>query len=111
MSRARKAAELMLPWGALIGAAAGWFLAHLIGSSALFDHCDGATLALAVAVALAGIAVTIAGGFASLAVWRRQGESETRRFIALVAMLAGALLALATLLQAIAPLIIGSCAG
>ena len=111
MSRARKAAELLLPWSALITGGVGWFLAHQIGSSALFDDCDAPTMTLAVLIGFLAVALTLAGGFGSFAVYRREAESETRRFIAAAAMLVGALLALATLLEAVSPLIIGSCFG
>lgn len=111
MSRARHAAGLFLPWAALLGAAIGWFLAHQVASSAVFDRCTPFTLTLVLVIGLVGLMLTVAGALLSLRVHRGAGDSEARRFIALVGLLLAPLLALATVLESASALIVGSCFG
>ena len=112
MSRTRRAAELLLPWSALIGGALGWGLSHQIGSNTVFDGCDPAALWLVLVVGILGLAFTGVGALLSWRVRRRgKAESETRRFLALLTTLLAALLAVAIVLQTLSALVIASCFG
>jgi len=111
MSRARHAAGLLLPWAALFGAAAGWFLAHQVAASAVFDRCTPHTLLIVLVIGLVGLLFTVGGAILSLRVHRGAGDSEARRFIATVGLLLAPLLGLAIILQTASSLIIGSCFG
>ncbi|HYG28774.1 MAG TPA: hypothetical protein VD887_01015 [Allosphingosinicella sp.] len=112
MSGTRKAAELLLPWSALIGGALGWGLSHQIGSNTIFDGCDPTALWLVLVVGILGLALTGVGALLSWRVRRRgEAESETRRFLALLTTLLAALLAIAIVLQTLSALVIASCFG
>lgn len=108
----RKAKALALPWGGWIGAAIGWVLSDQTGSSSVFDHCQSAPPLFILLLGLLGIAAAAAGAFFSHLVWRRgSDESEVRRFVAFVGMLAAALFSIAIFLQTVASLIIPRCYG
>ena len=107
LRRASAAMELW-PWAGMIGAAAGWILAHQIGSDGTFYECDNGTT-ITVVVGILSLILTAVSGFASFRLWRRGGETEARRFIALVGWLFAILLGLAILLPTIAGLIIPEC--
>ena len=111
MSGAAKARELLLPWAGLIASGCGWFAAHQIGANAAFDHCTAGTLLLIVVVGVVALLLAAGGAFLSVRVWRRPDETETRRFIAVVAAFVSALLALAIILQTLSALLLGSCSG
>jgi hypothetical protein len=112
VSRARKAAEQLLPWAALIGGGLGWALSQQIGSESVFDGCTGGTMMLVLVVGVLGLLLSAAGALFSLRIWRRgDAESEARRFVALTMSLVCALLALAILLQTLSAPIIASCFG
>jgi hypothetical protein len=98
----------LLPWAGIAAAAAGWALAHQLGSDTVFDDCrvGGGFVVL---VCLGGLIVAGLGGFLSWGVWRRD-ESEGRRFLGLVGLLLTALAAFAILLQAASGLILAPCA-
>jgi hypothetical protein len=112
VSRARRAAEHLLPWAALIGGGLGWALSQQIGSASVFDGCTPGTLTLVIGVGLVGLLLAAVGGVLSFRVWKRgDAESEGRRFVALVMSLVCALLALAILLQTLSVPVIASCYG
>lgn len=112
MSRARKAAELALPWAALIGGGLGWALSHQIGSDSVFDGCTPGTMTLVIVVGLLGLALSVAGGLLSWRVWKRgDAESEARRFVGAVMAGVAALLSVAIVLQTLSVPVIGSCFG
>jgi hypothetical protein len=100
-----------LPWLGLGLAALGWAAAHQIGSDAIFDDCQKGVPGLILLVCLAGLAIDVAGGLFSLAVWRGAGESRGRRFLGMLGMLLAALAGFAIVLQSFAVLIIPPCAG
>jgi hypothetical protein len=107
LRRASAAMELW-PWAGMIGAAAGWILAHQIGSDGTFYECDNGTT-ITLVVGILSLILTAGSGLASFRLWRRGGETEARRFIALVGWLFAILLGLAILLPTIAGLIIPEC--
>lgn len=96
LKRASAAMELW-PWAAMIGSGLAWALAHQIGSDATFYECDSGSEATLI-VGLLALIVTAASGNASFRLWRREGETAARRFVALIGWLFAVLLGLAILL-------------
>jgi hypothetical protein len=111
--QAARARELLLPWSGIIGASFGWMLSQQIGSMQSFDNCRGTDPLLVLIIGLLGLALTTAGGWIALLVWRdRQSPSHgARRFIAIVGAGLAALCAIAIILQTAASLIIPRCFG
>ena len=108
LKRASVAMEVW-PWAAMIGSGTAWVLAHQIGSDGTFYDCrNGAEVTLIVGVI--ALIVTAAAGLTSFRLWRRGGETEARRFVALIGWLFAILLGLAILLPTIAGLILPECA-
>lgn len=108
LKRASAAMELW-PWAGMLGSALAWALAHQIGSDGTFYECDNGS-AVTLIVGVLALLVTAASGIASFRLWRRGGETEARRFVALVGWLFALLLGLAILLPTLAGLIIPECA-
>jgi hypothetical protein len=108
LKRASAVMELW-PWAAMLGSGLAWILAHQVGSDATFYECDNGSAATLI-VGVIALLATAASGIASFRLWRRGGETEARRFIALVGWLFAILLGLAILLQTLAGLIIPECA-
>ena len=107
MKRASALMELW-PWAGLIGAGLAWMLAHQIGSDGTFFDCDGGT-ALSLVAGIFALLLALASGVGSYRLWRRGGETEARRFIAMIGWLFAILLGLAILLPTIAALILPGC--
>jgi hypothetical protein len=107
LKRASATMELW-PWAAMIGSGLAWALAHQIGSDGVFYECDNGTEVTLIVGVLALIATAVSG-IASFRLWRRGGETEARRFIALIAWLFAILLFLAILLPTLAGLIFPEC--
>ena len=63
-----------------------------------------------IGVGLVTLIATALSGLASFRLWRRGGETEARRFIALLGWLFAILLGLAILLSTIAAVILPECA-
>ena len=107
LKRASAAMELW-PWAGMIGAGAGWVLAHQIGSDGTFYDCrSGAEVTII--VGLVTLILTVVSGVASFRLWRRGGETEARRFVALLGWLFAILLGLAIALSTAGGLIIPEC--
>jgi hypothetical protein len=107
LKRASAAMELW-PWAGMIGAAAGWILAHQVGSDGTFYECDNGT-AVTLIVGVLALVLTAVSGLASFRLWHRGGETEARRFVALLGWLFAILLGLAILLPVLAALIFPEC--
>ena len=107
LKRASAAMELW-PWAAMIGSGGAWALAHQIGSDGTFYECENGT-EIVLIVGLVTLIVTVVSGLASFRLWRRGGETEARRFVALIGWLFAILLGLAILLPTVAALIIPEC--
>lgn len=99
------------PWLGLFLAALGWAAAQQVASDALFDDCRQGTPAFILLVCLAGLAIDVAGGLFSLALWRGAGTSKGRSFLGVVGMLLAGLTGFAIVLQAVNGLIIPPCSG
>jgi hypothetical protein len=104
---AAKTRELLLPWAALIGAAAGWFGSQQVGSDLSFGDCVSSGALPALLIGLAGLALAVAGGLLSWRIWR--GGGEARSFVAGIGLLTAALLGVAILFQTLAAFIIPRC--
>lgn len=106
----KRASALMewWPWAGLFGASLAWVLAHQIGSDSVFFDCRG-TRALTLVVGILAFLLAAGSGFGSFRLWRRGGETEARRFIAMIGWLFAILLALAILLPMLAGLILPEC--
>ena len=111
MTKKRGAFSHLQPWLGLAGGAIGWSLAHQIASNTIFEDCRAGDPAFVLLVGLGGLAIAGAGGLASFGLRRREGESEGRRFAALLSALLAALAAFAILLQSLSALILPECAG
>ncbi len=110
MSGERRTLEHLAPWLGLVGAAAGWFLAHQAGSNSVFDDCRVGESWFVVAVNLAGLVLAVAGGFFSWDVCRQdERETEGRRFLGLLGALLAALAVFAIVLQGVSGLILPRC--
>ena len=100
------------PWAGLIAGVLGAGLAHQIGSDSNQHACWDNGAGLIIAVGLLCLALVAGGGFLSWQIWqRRDHERQTRRFIALISMLAAGLFAFAILLPMIGSIIIPRCFG
>lgn len=111
MTRWKKAKALWLPWAGLVGAFTGWSLTHQIGSNTSFDKCDVTPPLPMLLLGLLGLAVIVGGGLLSYRLFRREGESGTRRFIALFCAMAAGVFSMALLWQTASSLIIPQCYG
>jgi hypothetical protein len=107
MKRASALMELW-PWAGLIGAGLSWILAHQIGSDGTFYRCGSGT-AVTLIVGVLTLLLAVASGLASFRLWRRGGETEARRFIALIGCMFALLQSLAILLPTVAGLILPEC--
>ena len=110
MKRAARGRRAFAPWSGLVLGGLGWFISHQAGSDSVTSNCIGTHPWLLLLIGLAGLASSIAGGLVSLAVMRRgEGETNARRFIAVVSALSALLLGLAIVVQTSAALIIPRC--
>lgn len=104
--------EHLLPWAGLLGAITGWALTHQIGSNTAFDKCQVTSPLPMVLLGVLGLAVIAAGGLLSARLWRRgEAETESRRFVSLIGMMAAALFGVALVFQTLSSLIIPQCFG
>lgn len=110
MTRARRAAELLLPWSGLLGGFLGWALTHQLGSNLAFDHCPAMQPGVIILIALLGLILAIGGGLLSLRHWRRGGAGGgSRHFVSATGMMAASLFSIAILWQTIGSLTIPRC--
>ncbi|HEV2747063.1 MAG TPA: hypothetical protein VGW34_07165 [Allosphingosinicella sp.] len=109
MRLARKSVRLLAPWAAMLAAALGWFGSQQAGSDSVIGDCRDAGWWWIVLISLFGLALTAAGGFLSLRIWRHEKESQGEQFVALVGMMTAGVLGFAILLQTLASLIIPRC--
>ena len=106
----RTTLEHLAPWLGLLGAAVGWAVAHQLGSNMAFDDCRVGNGGFVLIVGLIGLLVAAAGGYFSWDVWRKEEETQGRRFMGLLGLLLALLTGFAILLQSISGLILPSCA-
>jgi len=101
------------PWAGFLLGALGLILTHQVGSDSNHDYCLGSGAPLIIVVASIGLALAGSGAFLSWKLWQRgeHHETATRRFIALVSMMAAAVFAFAITLPMIAALMIPRCFG
>jgi hypothetical protein len=100
-----------MPWLGLALAALAWAAAHQVAADSIFDDCRRGSAGFILLVGLAALALDVAGGLFSLAVWRSAGGSKGRRFLGMLGMLLALLSGFAIALQSLSGLIIPSCSG
>ena len=97
------------PWLGLLVASLAWAAAHQVSSDAIFDDCWRGSAGFVLLVGLVCLAIDVAAGLFSLAVWRGADGSRGRSFLGLVGMLLAVLLGFAIILQAASALILPQC--
>lgn len=104
-----EARDLMMPWAGLLAGLIGIAVAHQFGSEGMFDACAVISPVPLLIVSILCLALTIAGGFASLTVLRGESETPVRKLVAIISLGTVALFCLAIVLPMIASLIIPPC--
>jgi hypothetical protein len=105
----KRGLEHVAPWLGMLGAAAGWLVAHQLGSNMAFDDCRVGDAGFALVAGLIGLLIAAGGGYFSWDVWRRREETEGRRFVGLLGLLLALLIGFAILLQSVSGLILPAC--
>ncbi|HYI43810.1 MAG TPA: hypothetical protein VD768_09335 [Sphingomicrobium sp.] len=98
-----------MPWAGLVAGMGGAGLAHQVGSEGMFNDCAAVSPGPILIVSLIGLALTAAGAFASLRVYREKSDRSSRHLIATVSLGLAALFAMAILLPMVASLVIPPC--
>lgn len=111
MSGLRQIRIEFLPWAGLAAAFTGFAIVHQWGSDGVFDSCGNHGSVVNALILLFGLAILGAGVLGSLRIVRHRGESQARRFIAMMSLGAAALFTLAMTLPTIASLLIPRCFG
>jgi membrane associated rhomboid family serine protease len=105
----RETRALFMPWAGLIAGLIGLAVVHQSGSEGMFDFCAVVSPVPLIIVALLGIALTVAGGFASLSVLRGESETPVRKLVATISLGMVGLFCFAMVLPIIASLVIPPC--
>ena len=106
---ARRLTHRFMPWGGLALGTLGAALAHQMGSDSNFQDCRVGSPWIVILGTLVGLALVAAGALGSWRVYADRDETNPRRTIAVVSLMAAALFALAITLPFIAALIIPGC--
>ncbi len=104
-----EARDLLMPWAGLIGGLVALAIVHQFGSEGMFDACATVSPIPLLIVAILGIALTVAGGLASLTVIRGESETPVRKLVATISLGLAGLFSFAMLLPMIASLVIPPC--
>jgi hypothetical protein len=101
--------DRLMPWAGLICGTSGAGFAHQLGSDSTFQDCTvGSPLVVVLGTAV-GLALVAIGALLSWRVYATEGETNARRTVAVVSLLASALFAIAVVLPFIAALVIPRC--
>ena len=98
-----------MPWAGLALGTLGAGLAHQIGAEATFQDCKFGSPLIVILAAILGLVLVALGALGSWRVWGADGETQARRMIAVVGVMACGLYALAIILPLIASLVIPRC--
>ena len=98
-----------MPWASLALGTAGFFIAHQIGSNAVFHNCRIGSPSVVILGGLGGLLVIGLGAFGSWPVYAGTKEPPARRLIAGVGLLACILFAVGVILALVAALVIPRC--
>ena len=101
--------DQFMPWGGLALGTAGYFIAHQIGSDAVFQDCVASDPWLVFVAAIIGLALVGFGALMSYRIFSNAAEAPSRKLVAVVSLLSCALYVRALLLPVIAALIIPQC--
>jgi len=113
MSKLARARIQVRPWAGFLLGGLGLVLHHQLGNYSNFDHCATAGASLILPSGVVALLLAGAGAMLSWRLWRRgeHHETGTRRFIALVSVMAAGVFAFAILLTMAAALTIPRCFG
>jgi hypothetical protein len=100
-----------MPWSGLAMGTTGFFLAHQLGSDAVFQDCRVGSPLIVIIGTIAGLLIVASGAAGSWRIYAAHGEAPARRLIAVVSLLACVFYAIAILLPFFAALIIPGCWG
>jgi hypothetical protein len=107
--RTERIRDRFMPWAGLALGTTGYFIAHQLGSDATFQDCRvGSPLIVIIGTAL-GLVLVALGALGSWRVYGGDGETPSRKLVAIVSLMACGLFALATILPFIASLVIPRC--
>jgi hypothetical protein len=107
--RRSEARDLFMPWAGLVAGVVAAGVTHQFGSEGMFDFCAVVSPVPLLIVAVLGLALSIAGGLASLTVLRGDSETPVRKLVAIISIGVVGLFCLAILLPMIASLILPPC--
>ena len=107
--RTQRIRDGFMPWAGLTLGTAGFFLAHQLGSNAVFQDCRIGSPWIVVIGTIIGLALIVVGAIGSWRVYAVPHETIARRVIAAVSLMSAALLALAIILPFVAALVIPRC--
>jgi hypothetical protein len=105
---ARMSVRLM-PWAGLGLGTLGAGTAHQLGAFSSFQDCRFSSPLMVIIATIVGLALITAGAIGSWRVWSADGETPSRRMVAIVSLMACAIFAMAVVLPLIAALLIPRC--
>jgi hypothetical protein len=101
--------EGFMPWSGLALGTTGYFLAHQLGSDSTFQDCRVGSPMMVIIALIVGLLIIGLGALGSWRVYGGDGETHSRRLVAIVSLLACALYAMGVVLPFIASLVIPRC--
>lgn len=101
--------DRFMPWAGLALGTLGAGLAHQLGADSTFQDCRVGSPFIVILAAILGLLLIAGGALGSLQVYNEQGETQSRRLVAAVSLMACAIYAIATILPSIAALLIPRC--
>ena len=104
-----RARDVFMPWSGLALGTIGVALAHQIGADSTFQDCHFSSPAVVIVGVIVGLIFVALGALGSWRVYGSDGETPSRRMIAVVGVMACAIYALAIILPFIAALVIPPC--
>ena len=109
MRASKRIRDGFMPWAGLALGTGGYFLAHQLGSDAVFEDCRVGSPVLVIGGIVAGLLVIGLGAAGSWRIYAESGERAARRPIAAVGLLTSALYVIGLVLPLIAALLIPRC--
>jgi hypothetical protein len=101
--------DVIMPWSGLALGTLGAGLAHQIGADSTFQDCNFSSPLMVIGGAVVGLVLVALGALGSWRVYGGDGETPSRRMVAVVGIMACALYALAIILPLVAALVIPRC--
>ena len=104
-----RARDRFMPWAGLALGTLGAGLTHQIGSDATFQDCRFSSPLIVILAVILGLVMVALGALGSWRVYIADGETPSRRLVAIVSLMACAFFALAIILPFIAAMVIPRC--